>query len=278
MYLSPVLNGTLLAESGKMPVRVPRLTVVAWAIGFWFAACDGPPRPYGVRESDSGASSGIADSRLAARGVDPQSSASADAAVAVTDAGPRRLVPSDTLATATPSAEATSGAKAVEPCDPQFLGPFCSAEGQRLRLIGFVPLPSSDDPTPQMVRDYSLAALNHIRSRTCLPPLLADDCLTRIAEEALAANSGHGYFLANCLLNSAQRGRCECGWAQENIGAAGGTGRTWRDGIVAPLCGMMSEPKGVGHRSNIESTQWTRVGIGVRYGRNGASWFHEFGR
>jgi hypothetical protein len=40
---------------------------------------------------------------------------------------------------------------------------------------------------------------------------------------------------------------------------------------------MMTEPKGKGHRGNIESQTWTRIGIGIKFSSSGASWYHEFG-
>jgi uncharacterized protein YkwD len=159
-------------------------------------------------------------------------------------------------------------------CDPGFMGPFCSGG----KIIGFDYPAPDDSPTMAQVRAYSLAAVNHIRAMTCLPPLVADECLNEIAERALAANSGHGYFIENCMNGAHSYGNdCECGWAQENIGSASGSRRTWRDGVEVPLCGMMTEPKGVGHRANIESSKWTRLGVGINYYSSGASWFHEFG-
>lgn len=173
-------------------------------------------------------------------------------------------------------------------CDPSFLGPFCTqttcdaagncnVTGNTPRIIGFdMQAPAS--PTLAQIRAYSLAAVNAIRARTCLPPLVADACLDRIAEQAQAANSGHGYFIQNCMNGAHNYGRnCECNWAQENIGAASGTSRTWVDGVQSPLCRMMTERKGTGHRSNIEADVWRRLGVGIKWSSSGASWYHEFG-
>ena len=90
----------------------------------------------------------------------------------------------------------------------------------------------------------------------------------------------HDYFQKNCMNASKGFGKtCECGWAQENYGAAGGTSYLWKDSINVPLCGMMDEPKGVGHRSNIESKEWKRLGTGfTRSGSSGLGWTQEFGR
>lgn len=173
-------------------------------------------------------------------------------------------------------------------CDAAFLGPFCTGTvcdeavncetvEDNPRIVGLT-LEAPDDPTLQEVREYSLAAVNAIRARTCLPPLELDLCLNAIAEEALAANAGHGYFIEHCMNAERDYGRqCECNWTQENIGASYGTSRTWVDGIHGPLCRMMTEPKGQGHRANIEAPDWVRLGVGVDYGANGATWYHEFG-
>jgi uncharacterized protein YkwD len=161
----------------------------------------------------------------------------------------------------------------AETCDPDFLGPFCEND----RIIGFDPSAPAN-PTEQEAREYSVQAVNYIRSLTCLPPLQLDDCLSDIGERALAANSGHGYFIDNCMNAAHDYGdSCECNWTQENIGMAAGSNRTWVDGVHVPLCGMMTEPKGVGHRKNIESPEWTRMGVGIELMSGGASWFHEFG-
>lgn len=174
-------------------------------------------------------------------------------------------------------------------CDPAFLGAFCSgttcdASGNctvvenNPRILGFN-APAPANPTYAEVRAYSLAAVNAIRARTCLPALTEDSCLDGIAESALAANNTHGYFIDNCMNAAHNFGRaCTCNWAQENIGAAYGTSRNWTDGIQSPLCRMMTEPKGRGHRSNIESAEWKRIGIGASWTSSGATFYHEFGR
>jgi hypothetical protein len=158
-------------------------------------------------------------------------------------------------------------------CDPSFRGPFCEND----RIIGFeASLPS--EPTLEEVRAYNVAAVNHIRSLTCLPQVTADTCLDDIAVRALEIGGFHTYFIENCM--NAEYGfgaNCECNWSQENIGAAFGTRRTVEDGIHVPLCAMMEEPYGQGHRSNIENPLWVRLGVGIDWNDTGASWHHEFG-
>jgi uncharacterized protein YjlB len=159
------------------------------------------------------------------------------------------------------------------------LGPFCERETV---IIGFDATEAEPNPSSEMVRAYALAAVNHIRSRTGLPPYRADAALDDIAERALAAVSTlgiHGYFIQNCMNKAHNYGRsCEAGWAQENYGAAFGTRRSWKEGIRIPLCGMMTEPKGEGHRANIESPKFTRMGASAAgTQKNGAAWTHEFG-
>lgn len=173
-------------------------------------------------------------------------------------------------------------------CDPDFLGPFCTGQecdasgdcslgGWGDRIIGFDE-PAPENPTIEQAREYSLKAVNHLRARTCLPPLVLDDCLNEIAEEALAANRSHGYFIDHCMNQARGFGRnCECNWTQENIGAAAASGQTWVHGVHRPLCGMMTEPKGVGHRANIEHPHWVRLGVAINVSSIGATWFHEFG-
>ncbi|MDQ3230658.1 MAG: hypothetical protein M3Q07_02475 [Pseudobdellovibrionaceae bacterium] len=140
-------------------------------------------------------------------------------------------------------------------CNVSFLAPFCKDD----RIIGFDENGWKSETPPSLaeIRKYSVAAVNHLRARTCLSPLKPDDRLDAIAERALKANSGHGYFIKNCM--NAEHGfgeRCEAGWTQENIGWASGSDWTWRHGIHVPLCKMMEEGKGVGHRANIESVEW----------------------
>lgn len=170
------------------------------------------------------------------------------------------------------------GGPISDSCDPDFSGPFCEND----TIIGFERGPEVPDPSLEQVREFSVQALNYIRSLTCLPSLKLDSCLSDIGTAALAANDElkiHGYFKANCLNAAHDFGNsCQCDWAQENYGAAGGSRRTWKDGVIVPLCGMMTEPKGVGHRANIESDDWTRVGVGIEYSSTSASWYHEFGR
>lgn len=168
-------------------------------------------------------------------------------------------------------------------CDPKFLAPFCeNTGGQKLRIVGFDDKRYAGTPTLAEVRKFALDAVNAIRARTCLPALAADDCLDKIgttANEAVKTLGIHGYFKANCMNSAYGFGKsCECNWTQENYGAASGSSRTWKDGIIVPLCGMMEEPKGQGHRGNIESSEWKRMGSGVTWTSSGAGWCHEFGR
>jgi uncharacterized protein YkwD len=131
------------------------------------------------------------------------------------------------------------------------------------------------------MRRYAADLVNAVRAMTSLPPLVLDDCLNDIAQRAIedVADGGgvHGYFSEHCGVGSL-RGECECGWAQENYGAS--TQNGWKVALQGPLCGMMTEPKGWGHRGNIESPEWTRIGIGVLpwRGGEGLQWVHEFGR
>ena len=165
--------------------------------------------------------------------------------------------------------------------NPSFTGPFC--EGKPRHVIGLETRPASAQPSVQEMRAYMLKAVNMIRATTSLPPLKLDDCLNKIADAAIADVNGggsvHGYFLANCMNAAHGFGKsCECGWAQENYGAAGGSSYAWTDTMNVPLCGMMDEPKGQGHRGNIESAQWTRLGVGVSGSGGSWKWIHEFGR
>ena len=162
--------------------------------------------------------------------------------------------------------------------DPNFEGPFCTDEGTP-KIIGFDDSPGVGIPTKEEFVSYSLEAVNFLRWRTALPPLKSAPALHDIAERALAYDQGHGYFIENCMNAKNGYGRnCEAGWAQENIGGAWGSSRTWKDGVRVPLCRMMEEPKGMGHRANIESKEWKRLGVAGDVNENGAYWFHEFGR
>ena len=54
------------------------------------------------------------------------------------------------------------------------------------------------------------------------------------------------------------------GWSQRidfriALAHASGSSRTWADGVQVPLCGMMEEPFGEGHRSNIEQRRRHRM-------------------
>ncbi len=163
-------------------------------------------------------------------------------------------------------------------CDAGFRGPFCAND----KIIGFDAGPAGNpSATLEEVRQFSLSAVNYLRSRTCLPPLVLDSCLNKIgttANEAIPSLGIHGYFIQNCMNQSHQFGSaCECSWTQENYGMAGGSNRSWKEGVIVPLCAMMEEPFGQGHRGNIENTKWTRLGVGITYDSSSASWCHEFG-
>jgi len=136
-----------------------------------------------------------------------------------------------------PTAGAASGGTSsavpgptADSCDPGFLGPFCDSNS----IIGFERGAEVSNPTRAQVQEFSVQALNYIRSLTCLPALELDSCLSQIGESALAANGAlgvHGYFQQNCLNAAHGFGKsCECDWAQENFGAASGSSRTWKDG------------------------------------------------
>jgi uncharacterized protein YkwD len=178
-------------------------------------------------------------------------------------------------------ASASGGAPAVGTGNPNFLGPFC--EGKPRHVIGITTTPASADATDAEMRQYMLDAVNTIRAMTNLPALKMDACLNKIADTAIAdaATGGvHGYFKNNCMNAAHNFGKsCECNWAQENYGAAGGSSYTWKDTLNVPVCGMMDEPKGVGHRGNIENKEWTRLGVGIiKKGTGSTQWVHEFGR
>ncbi|MBI4821314.1 MAG: hypothetical protein HY791_33960 [Deltaproteobacteria bacterium] len=189
------------------------------------------------------------------------------------DAGEDAAIPDSEPRDATPQSE-----DAGLSCDPEFMGPFCSGDV----ILGFDDTAADPAATDEEVRAYALAALNHLRSRTCLPPLSRDACLDGIGASAIATVESlgvHGYFVQNCLDGAHGFGRsCECGWAQENYGAASGSRFSWKYGVRGPLCSMMTEPRGQGHRGNIESTEWTKLGVGLARTPNGMAWYHEFGR
>jgi uncharacterized protein YkwD len=172
--------------------------------------------------------------------------------------------------------------------DPNFRGPFCrkGADGDSV-IIGFDETDTVKQPTEQEVIDYHLRAVNFIRRRTGLPALTYNTKLAEIAQQAQAANSGHGYFIKNCMNGKYGYGAMcaivgeENGagirWKQENIGGAMGSRRSWQDGIRVPLCSMMEEDYGTGHRGNIEHKRYTHIGFSHKMSANGGFWFHEFG-
>ncbi len=109
-----------------------------------------------------------------------------------------------------------------------------------------------------------------------------DTCLNDIAKRACEANATLGilgYIKQNCFdaAHDYSKNR-ECGWAQENHGGAFGSADIWKDRIRRPVCLMMHEAKGTGHRANIESAEWKRLGTGTSYTATSADWCHEFGR
>ncbi|MGB0678098.1 MAG: CAP domain-containing protein [Polyangiales bacterium] len=116
----------------------------------------------------------------------------------------------------------------------------------------------------QAMRDYNLQWVNNARAQTGLSPYVLDDCLSGLAQRAVqdVADGGdvHGMFVRECIRN---RPNCECNWQQENYGAGGGSTTDWTLFFDMPLSSMMQEPKGTGHRANIESTDYTRLGVGV---------------
>jgi uncharacterized protein YkwD len=154
-------------------------------------------------------------------------------------------------------------------------GPFC--EGDRVASVSTAP--ASPTASIEEQRAYALVSLNALRAVTGLAPLKRDACLDRLAQAAVqefaASGQPHTYFTSQCLRTSGGQS-CECGWAQENQG--GGTAANWKEALHSPLCAMMAEPEGQGHRANIQSRAFTRVGIGI--GQRGAMrvFSHEFGR
>ncbi len=157
--------------------------------------------------------------------------------------------------------------------------PFCANR----RIVGLAATPAAAGAAAEEMRAYGADAVNHLRAQTGLPPLVRDACLDRIAQAATDAfasdGRAHGYFLANCMNASRAFGdACECGWGQENQGGAGGTNVSWKDATHRPLCSMMGEPEGKGHRKNIQSREWTRIGVGVAMRGGMLVWSHEFGR
>jgi uncharacterized protein YkwD len=195
--------------------------------------------------------------------------------------------PTPTTAPKPTTAPTTSPVGGIKP-DPNFRGPFCEAgsDGDPV-IIGFDKTDTIKQPTDQEVIDYHLKAVNFIRSRTGLPALKYNTKLGEIAQQAQAANNGHGYFIQNCM-NSRYGYGATCAvvgeengvnirWKQENIGGASGTRRSWQDGIRVPLCAMMAEEYGTGHRANIEHKKYTHIGFSHKMSANGGMWFHEFG-
>jgi hypothetical protein len=174
-----------------------------------------------------------------------------------------------------------SAAGGLQP-DPAFRGPFCTG-GQTPTIIGFETSKGAVGASFTEIREFNAKAVNLLRWRTGLTALKVDDALDSIGERAMQdlQNGGgvHGYFIRNCMNATFGFGsKCEAGWAQENYGSASGSARGWKDGVRVALCAMMEEPFGTGHRGNIESKAWTRMGTGIRASANGASWVHEFGR
>jgi uncharacterized protein YkwD len=154
-------------------------------------------------------------------------------------------------------------------------GAFCAND----RIVGVSTMPASSGASIEEQRAYALVALNTLRADTGLPPLKRDACLDRIAQSAVdafaASGQPHTYFTAQCLSRSGGQS-CECGWAQENQG--GGTAPNWKEALHSPLCAMMAEPEGQGHRANIQSRAFTRVGIGISQRGSMRVFSHEFGR
>ncbi len=196
--------------------------------------------------------------------------------------------PHHIYAPANASGNAKTPANALSPVDAQALANgYAPAPAKELfltqgavneRLNGFVSKGTYDPnktPDQETMRKCYFEALNWLRAKSCrLPPLEESPCLDDIAGRANQAGGGHPYFIQNCLYK-AQNNGCECNWKQENYGAAGGTGMNWQDMIQAYLCGMMAEPYGVGHRSNIQSKEWTKCTFNIQSGM--IEWHNEFG-
>lgn len=134
-----------------------------------------------------------------------------------------------------------------------------------------------DDPEVEQKRAYNLLRLNALREAQGLAPYAMDDCLNAIAERAndewILSQEMHGQFERECLA----RPTCECSWTQENMGYGRSTGATWKADLDASLELMMREGPGGGHHDNIVSTQWTRVGIGIRIFADTLYFTNDFG-
>lgn len=141
-------------------------------------------------------------------------------------------------------------------------------------LLG--PLDFIEDPSIEDKRLYNLKRLNEIRDEYDLPPLVMDECLNKIAElandERIETDELHGMFSRECLMQES----CECDWAQENQGDAYGMG-SWQEEMDVVLEMMMDEGPGGGHHDNIVSTEWTRVGIGIRIFQDVLYFTNDFG-
>lgn len=165
-----------------------------------------------------------------------------------------------------------------------YKGPFCEGTGSARKIIGLLNEPAPADVSVDEARRFNAEALNTIRAMTGLRALDLDDCLNDLAQKGndlwVGGGAVHGHFSDQCLSKnmSPQTRDCGCGWIQENQGNAGGSTTTWKKAIHRTLCEMMDEPLGVGHRGNIQSAVYTKVGVGIKVLANGAQYTHDFGR
>ena len=158
---------------------------------------------------------------------------------------------------------------------PKSTGGYCDARNFDFckggKLNGFVPSGKynlDQAPSTSESREYFFEVLNWLRSKSCLSPLKPDENLNKFGSVGLDYGFNHEYFGSKCS------GGCPHGIGAENIGTA--SDKNWAEAIQVPLCKMMAEPFGTGHRGAIQNAKFTRTGLGIKCSKNECTWTNEF--
>lgn len=117
------------------------------------------------------------------------------------------------------------------------------------------------------VRRDLLAETNAARAGERRPPLRADPCLERVAQEYAERMLGGGFFghtspAGDGVLERVDAGRCRVSLAAENLAE----GPTTASEVVTS---WLASPS---HRRNLLDPELTRVGFGLAYGRGAAGY------
>lgn len=118
-------------------------------------------------------------------------------------------------------------------------------------------------PSLDAQRAYALDAVNDVRVSEGVSPLVADPCLSKLAqascEELARTGVPRGLFVRECDAADV----CDCGWQSEQEVSIAGLGLEWRDAIDAPISQLVIAAPGGDFQAAALATQFSRLGVGL---------------